>query len=177
MAKLGGMSGFEQPVRVEGTAQVGGRRARIAGHGQRGRSWGEPDWTRIERTRAVAAWTPDVALSVSAIAPAGKDGHDAEALSAVVFDDVEPGWSRVEDPRLSTTYDESGRQRSATLELWMTDDGPVRRAAGEVLCGTTLDLGRLRLDTSFLRWHFEGREGVGRYDLLRHAELTIARHH
>jgi hypothetical protein len=169
VAKLGGMSGFDQPLRVEGTAQLGDRRARIAGLGQRGRSWGEPDWTRIARTRAVSAWTPDVTLSVVGIAPAGERGHDAEALSAVVFDGVEPGWSRVADPRLSTTFDDDGCQRSATLELWMTDDGPVRRAAGDVICGTTLDLGRLRLDTAFLRWHFEGQIGVGRYDLLRHA--------
>lgn len=169
VARLGGMGGFDQPLRVTGSAQIGGRRVRIDGLGQRGRSWGEPDWTRLERTRAVAAWTDDVALSVVAIAPAGKRGHDGEAISAVVFDEIEPGWTRAADPRLSTTYDAGGRQRSATLELWMTDDGPVRRAAGEVVCGTTLDLGRLRLDTAFLRWHFEGREGVGRYDLLRHA--------
>ena len=52
----------------------------------------------------------------------------------------------------------------------MSDDGPVRRAAGEVLCGTTLDLGRLRLDCSFLAWRMEGRVGVGRYDILRRSE-------
>ena len=40
-------------------------------------------------------------------------------------------------------------------------------AAGEVVCGTSLDLGRLRLDCAFLRWRMEGREGVGRYDILR----------
>lgn len=169
VARLGGMGGFEQPLRVEGGAEIGGRRVRIDGLGQRGRSWGEPDWTRLQRTRAIAAWTDDVALSVAAIAPAGDRGHGAEAISAVVFDGIDPGWTRAGDPRLSTTFDEGGRQRSATLELWMTDDGPVRRAAGEVFCGTTLDLGRLRLDTAFLRWHFEGREGIGRYDLLRHA--------
>jgi hypothetical protein len=36
-----------------------------------------------------------------------------------------------------------------------------------VVCGTSLDLGRLRLDCAFLRWHMEGREGIGRYDILR----------
>ena len=166
VAKLGGMSGFEQPVHVEGTVQLAGRRATIAGHGQRGRSWGEPDWTRIERTRAVGAWFGEESLSVSAIAPAGCRSHDGEALSAVTFDRGEPGWARVQDPHLSTTFDASGCQRRASLELWMTDDGPVRRAAGEVVCGTTLDLGRLRLDCSFMRWNFEGRTGVGRYDVL-----------
>ena len=44
-----------------------------------------------------------------------------------------------------------------------------RRAAGEVLCGSSLDLGALRLDCAFFRWHLEGRAGVGRYDILRRA--------
>jgi hypothetical protein len=68
---------------------------------------------------------------------------------------------------LSTTYDADGRQRHAGAELWVDDDGPPRRLAGHVLCGTTLDLGRLRLDCAFFRWHMDGREGVGRYDVLR----------
>ena len=32
-----------------------------------------------------------------------------------------------------------------------------------------MDLGALRLDSAFLRWRMEGREGVGRYDVLRRA--------
>ncbi len=44
------------------------------------------------------------------------------------------------------------------------------RAAGEVVCGTTLDLGRLRLDCAFFMWRMEGRSGVGRYDVLRRAD-------
>ena len=57
--------------------------------------------------------------------------------------------------------------RSAGLELYETEESPARRAAGEAVCGTTLDLGRLRLDCAFFRWRMEGREGVGRYDVLR----------
>ena len=49
----------------------------------------------------------------------------------------------------------------------MGEDSYPRRGAGEVLCGTSLDLGRLRLDCAFFRWRMEGREGVGRYDVLR----------
>jgi hypothetical protein len=172
VAKLGGMAGFDQPLRVAGSAQLPGRRAEIDGLGQRGRSWGEPDWSRIGRTRTLGAWFPDVALAVTSIAPSGSSGHDREALSAVVFEHgaAEPHCARVADPRLSTTFDEDGRQRRAGLELWMSDEGPVRRAAGEVVCGTTLDLGRLRLDCSFLAWRMEGRVGVGRYDVLTRAE-------
>jgi hypothetical protein len=76
----------------------------------------------------------------------------------------------VEDPRLSTTYDGDGHQRRAGLELWVSeeDDYP-RRAAGEVVCGSSLELGALRLDLAFMRWHAEGVTGIGRYDVLRKA--------
>ena len=30
-----------------------------------------------------------------------------------------------------------------------------------------LDLGRLRMDCAFFRWRMEGREGVGRYDVVQ----------
>ena len=53
----------------------------------------------------------------------------------------------------------------ATLRSW--ED--TCRGAGEVLCGSSLDLGALRLDLAFMRWHAEGVTGVGRYDILRKA--------
>jgi hypothetical protein len=74
----------------------------------------------------------------------------------------------MDEPLLSTTYDADGRQRHAGLEVWPEgDDAVPHRAAGEVLCGTTLDLGRQRLDCAFFEWKMEGRSGVGRYDVLR----------
>ena len=134
-------------------------------------SAGATSWApvcRVVRNNRSCAWFPGTALSVAAIAPQGADGHDRDALSAVVFEHgaEEPHSSRAADPRLSTTFDDGGRQLRAALELWMTDDGPVRRAAGEVVCGTTLDLGRLRLDCAFLQWRMEGQTGIGRYDML-----------
>jgi hypothetical protein len=86
-----------------------------------------------------------------------------------VFDGGEP--LAVFDPRLSTTYDDKLRQRRAGLELWMQEEGGLaRRVAGEVLCGTTVDLGELRLDSAFFAWRMEGREGTGRYDVLRRVD-------
>ena len=41
------------------------------------------------------------------------------------------------------------------------DDEYPRRVAGEVTCGTSLDLGRLRLDCAFFEWRTEGRAGTG----------------
>lgn len=170
VARAGGMLGFEQPVRVQGSAEVGGQRVTIDGLGQRGRSWGSPDWSRIGRTRTVSAWFGERALSVAAIAKAGERDHGREAISATIFEPGDAGCTAVGDPRLSTTFDEDGRQRRASLELWITDDGPPVRATGDVLCGTTLDLGRMRLDTAFLTWRMDDAVGVGRYDILRRTE-------
>ena len=174
VARAGGMAGFEQACRVTGAASVGGRRIAIDGLGQRGRSWGSPDWDRIDAARTVAAWLgDDLAVSLAAIRPAGARHHDDERIAATVLDrDPEDDTARatpVLDPRLSTTYDGDGRQQAAGLELYFDEEGMPRRAAGEVICGTTLDLGRLRLDCAFLRWRMEGRTGIGRYDVLRRA--------
>jgi hypothetical protein len=173
VARVGGMAGYEQPVRVRGQAVVRSHQLAVDGLGQRGHSWGAPDWDRIELARTVSAWLgEDLTVSLTAVRPAGADDHAAEAVAAAILDRDEEGVSRaldVADPRLSTTYDDEGRQRQAGLELWVDENGYPRRAAGEITCGTSLDLGRLRLDCAFFRWRMEGREGFGRYDVLRRA--------
>ncbi len=177
VARLGGMAGFEQTVRVRGTMTAAGATHTLNGRGQRGRSWGAPDWDRIALARTVSAWfDDDRAISLTAIRPAKGTDHESEAVAATWLDpsgedgeDGGPVALAVEDARLSTTYDAAGRQRAAGLELWITEDGWARRAAGEVVCGTSLDLGRLQLDCAFLRWRMEGRVGFGRYDILRRA--------
>jgi hypothetical protein len=165
LARAGGMAGYEQLCRVHGT--VRGHEIRCMG--QRGHTWGEPDWERIESTRTLAVWLDDgsgVVLSV--VRPAGASGHEPEATWAALLGAA--GSLRVDEPRLSTTYDEGGRQRRAGLELWVgEDDGYPRHATGEVVCGSTLDLGQLRLDCAFVRWRMDGRSGTGRYDVLRRA--------
>ena len=135
--------------------------------GQRGHSWGAPDWDRMALARTLAAWLDDdLGVTLTAVRPAKAEHHDRELVAATILEGeaAVPGRS---SPRLSTTYDADGRQRHAGLELWVDEDGFPRRAAGEVVCGTTLDLGRLRLDCAFFRWRMDGREGVGRYDVLR----------
>ena len=165
----GGMEGYEQLCRFTGDATVGGRRATIDCLGQRGHSWGAPDWDAMALARTLGVWMgEDLGVSLLAIRPAGSDRHDQETIAAYLYEGGEP--VRVEDPRLSTGYDGELRQRRAGLELWVDEESPARRAAGEVVCGTSLDLGRLRLDCAFLRWHMDGREGVGRYDILRRVD-------
>lgn len=162
-----GMEGHERVCRVRGTAA--GRK--ISCLGQRGRSWGVADWDRVGLARTLAVWWDEEhALALSAVRPAKARDHAAEEVSAWLLDGA-PEAHPVAEPRLSTTYDGEGRQRRAGLELYLSDDDEEypRRAAGEVECGTSLDLGRLRLDCAFFRWRMEGREGVGRYDVLRRA--------
>ena len=167
VARAGGMEGYEQLCSVTGSARVGGRSVGMRCLGQRGHLWGTPDWSRIQLARTLSAWMgADRAVTLIAVRPAKAKHHDEEAVAGFLIDGGEP--LAIVDPRLSTTYDGSLRQRRAGLELWMQEEGGVaRRAAGEVLCGTTVDLGDLRLDSAFLRWRMEGREGTGRYDVLR----------
>ena len=168
VASAGGMIGYEQLCRVHGTVRVGNRVREVECLGQRGHAWGEPDWERIDATRSVAAWLGNGSgLALTAIRPADAGDHAAEPVWAALLD---PGGAvAVQEPRLSTTFDGDGRQRRAGLELWVDGDEYPRRGAGEVLCGSTLDLGQLRLDCAFFTWRLQGREGVGRYDILRRA--------
>ena len=166
VTRLGGMTGYEQLCEVTGS--VGGEAVRALG--QRGHQWGVVDWGEIELARTVSCWfggeQPGVVLS--SLRPGGARGHDEEVAWAAFVDRGEP--LPVSDPRLSTTYDGDGHQRRAGLELWVGEEDPYpERASGEVLCGSTLELGQLRLDLAFFRWHVDGRDGVGRYDVLRRA--------
>jgi hypothetical protein len=164
-ARLGGMAGHERLCRVTGTAA--GRR--IDCLGQRGRSWGVADWSRIALTRSLAAWLEDgSSLTVAAVRPEGSESHADEATWGAMLD--AEGTVRIADPRVSTTYDGDGHQRRAGLELWVSeDDDYPRRGSGQVLCGSSVELGQLRLDCAFFAWQLDGREGVGRYDMVRPA--------
>jgi hypothetical protein len=164
----GGLDAYAQLARVRGSVRIGGRERPVNGLGQRSHGWGNPDWDTIALSRSVGVWFGDgTGLLVGAVRPAGATTHAEETTCAAVLGPS--GALQVREAWLSTTTDREGRQRRAGLELWLGDDRAPRRAAGEVLCGSTLDLGALRLDCAFLRWHMEGREGVGRYDVLRRA--------
>jgi hypothetical protein len=177
-AAAGGVEGYEQLCTVEAEVTTDGRARELRCLGQREHAWGTAHWDRIARATTVSAWlAPDRALALRAIRPADAEGHEDEAVSAVLVEDDPadpeggPTPVPVAEPRLSTTYDGEGHQRRAGLELWVgEEDALPRRAGGRALCGTTLDLGRLRLDTAFFAWRMEGREGVGRYDVVRRVD-------
>jgi hypothetical protein len=167
LARAGGMQGYEQLCSVSGNVRHGGREQRVRCLGQRGHIWGAPDWNRLELARTVSAWMgADRAIVLTAARPARARGHGDEAVAAWLVDAGEPRL--IKDPRLSTAYDGALHQRRAGLELWMDEESEyARRASGEVLCGTTLELGDVRFETAFFGWRMEGREGVGRYDVTR----------
>ena len=170
VAALGGMAGYDQLVAVRGRVRAGDHDVALDGLGQRGHAWGVADWSRLALTRTVGVWLGEEhgGAALTALRPEGAAGHDEEVVWAALVERGEPAIC--EDPRLSTTYDGDGHQRRAGLELWVSDeDGYPFRAAGEVICGSSFDLGALRLDLAFLRWHAEGASGVGRYDILRKA--------
>jgi hypothetical protein len=166
IAQAGGMAGYSQLCRVSGKVRLDGRERTVNGVGQRSHMWGNPDWDRIALTRSLGIWFADgTGVLLGAVQPSGARAHAEETTCAAL---AGPGGEVcADDARLSTTSDGEGRQRRAGLELWL-DDSP-HQAAGETLCGATLDLGALRLDCAFLRWHMDGRQGVGRYDVLRRA--------
>ncbi|WP_205697496.1 hypothetical protein [Conexibacter sp. SYSU D00693] len=181
VARLGGMAGYEQLATFEGTVRAGRGERKVRCLGQRGHSWGSPDWEKLSVSRTLGAWFSDgLGVTGVAVRPAKGKSHADEALGITLLvppqDDVADGPATpvvVEDPRLSTTYDGDGRQVAAGLELFVgADDEVPHRAAGEVVCGTTLDLGRLQLHSAFLTWRMEGRTGVGRYDVLRRVDAA-----
>jgi hypothetical protein len=169
VAVVGGMEGYEQLCAVSGTVTTGGRTREVRCLGQRGHIWGTPDWKRIELARTLSAWLgADRAIMLAAARPARARGHGEEAIAGWLVDGSEP--VAIQEPRLSTTYDGALRQQRAGLELWIDEESDyARRASGRVLCGTTLDLGDVVLNSSFFSWRMEGREGVGRYDVMRRA--------
>jgi hypothetical protein len=169
VARAGGLSGYEQLCHVHGTAHVGTQTREVRCLGQRGHTWGVPDWEHMDAVRVLAAWIDDgTGVVLRAVRPAGAAAHGDEQSWAAVLGAA--GNLRVDEPRLSTTYDDQGHPRRAGLELWIgEDDDYPRRVVGEILCGSTVALGGLRLDLSFVRWRMAGRSGIGRYDVLRRA--------
>ena len=166
VGRRGGLEGYEQLARVRGTVRAGDVTEEVDAVGQRGHAWGVADWSSLALVRSVSAWFGDGGVVLESARPADAGGHDAEDVWAALVEGGEP--VPVLDPRLSTTYDGDGHQRRAGLELWVTEEeGYPVRAAGEVVCGSSLDLGALRLDLAFFKWRAHGAEGVGRYDIVR----------
>ncbi len=169
-AQSTGVEGYEQLCRVTGSVTVSGDPRSVEGLGQRGRSWGRSDWGGAQLTRRLGAWLEgDTGLVAWAARPRRSSAHDAEAVTAFLVEAPAP-VGRVDEARLSTTYDRDGHPLRAGLELWPSADAEYpRRLAGETVCRASLDLQAERLECAFLEWHMEGRAGIGCYELRRRA--------
>lgn len=109
-------------------------------------------------------------LALTASAQKDAPGHDEEEVSAVLCDpDGAP--FQFEEALLSTEYGEDGVQRRATLELW-SDVEEVRPLRGAGTLINSVQVRRQGVDAriAFFRWSFEGREGLGTYEVARTAD-------
>lgn len=171
----GERSGSEELAvcRMLGEVEAQGKQHRIACLGVRSDAASEADPGEVALTRSIAvAFGDGSMLALRAARPAGAGDHGEEEVVAALAD-PDGEVTQVREPLLSTQYDEAGRHVRATLELWPEqgeDPRPARRAAGSIVCGTTLPLGERRLDIAFFRWSMEGQPGLGRYEVLRAAD-------
>ena len=137
--------------------------------GIRSEAVSEADPDQVSLTRSIAVVFSDGGLlAIRAARPYGTTDHGDEEVTAALADPAGE-LMQVRETLLSTHYDEAGRQVRATLELWPeqeTEPRPPLRAAGSIVCGTSLPVGERRLDVAFFRWSMDGRPGLGRYEIL-----------
>jgi hypothetical protein len=119
--------------------------------------------------RLVGGFFPDGTAVVLLAARPGRSAHqDSETVTAALFDAEES--IAVRDPRLSTTYDETGAPTRTNLELWVGEgeDEFPRRAAGEAAGpGGSVTVAGGALQVVPLRCHSRGEDGAGVYALAR----------
>jgi hypothetical protein len=132
-----------------------------------------PAWDELDLLRSVSVLADDGHAFVAlAKRPRGVGGHGDEQVTGWVFEDGQ--LLPVEDTRISTVYDGSGRQRSAGLELWVQDEEFARRGAGAALAGSSLELESLSVHAAVFRWRLDGREAIGSYELMVRADPPVA---
>ena len=161
--RAGGMEGHERLCRVRGTTagrpiDVPRPARALVGHAGLGRDRAHALARRLARRRAGVVLGACVRRG-AATTPTRRLGRAARRRGRGAR------WTTRGSP---TTYDGDGQQRRAGLELWVgEDDDYPRRGAGEVLCGSSVELGALRLDVAFFA--LDDRRPRGRRALRRAA--------
>ena len=156
-------------VRVHGEAA--GRR--VDGMGTLAETRVPPRWEELDAVRSISALVDERhALLALARRPRDAVGHGDEEITARLIED--DAVLAVENARISTVYDGSGRQRSAGLELWVPGEEYPRRGSGQVIAGSSLDLEGLQVHAAVFRWRLDGREGIGAYELMLRSEPPAA---
>lgn len=166
-AELGGVRA--RVCRVRG--EVGGSRVDCLGTAAETQT--APAWDELDALRSISVLVDEGhGLLALARRPRGALGHGQELVMAWLLADGE--LLSVEDARLSTVYDGEGRQRSASVELWMPGEDFPRRGSGTAIAGSSLELEGLQVHAAIFSWHLEGREGVGAYELMARSETPAA---
>jgi hypothetical protein len=94
----------------------------------------------------------------------GCERHSAEESVAAISHPG--GYIEFGQVLLSTEYDEAGRQRRATLELWPeSDEIAALHGAGTVISGCTAKVAGATINTALFRWSLDGHTGLGRYEI------------
>jgi hypothetical protein len=118
--------------------------------------------------RCVTVWfDAQLGFALAARRPTGASGHGEEQLEAVAFRGEPLEATRIELPRLSTTYDPSGVATHAGIELWETAEAEFAvRIGGEALAhGELAHPDGTRTRVAFVEWHHDGRRGSGSYEI------------
>lgn len=155
---------------VEG--RVGAKK--ISGLGTAAETHRPPEWRELDLLRAISAvFEPGLAAFAIARRPRSSDEHGSELITAVL---IEGGELRApEEARISTVYDDGGRQHSSGLELWFPGEDYPRRLFGTVQAGTSLELEGVAVHAAAFNWRMEGHAGAGLYELtLRRDEAEPA---
>lgn len=124
----------------------------------------------VDSVRQVAAWLgPEYGFALLARRSARAKGQDADTVSAALFG--LPEARTIVDPRLSTTYTETGDPIRAGVELWLqAGDDPEqqypRRALGQAThAPTSWPVDGFTMQALPFHWHVSGQEGPGIYFL------------
>jgi hypothetical protein len=132
-----------------------------------------PEWDELDALRSLSLLAgEDHALLALARRPRGAAGHGEELIRAQLL--AEGEFHTVEDARISTVYDGEGRQRSAGLELWLPGEDFPRRAWGQAVAGTSLELEGLEVHAAVFAWKLEGSDAVGSYELMIRSQSPAA---
>lgn len=163
-------SGFTQLATVTGAATVAGRALEVQADGRRSAHTSPDDLVRYDSVREVSGWFEGAeAVSLIALRPRRAKGHEQDIVAAAVIEAETP--PAITDPRLSTTYDATGRPARVNLELWTDDPEQFpRRMAGEATEHEAQATGAgWELTAELLRCHSRGQDGRGVYLLARPA--------
>jgi hypothetical protein len=90
----------------------------------------------VSSARLATGWFGEaLGFTVVSLRPSRARGHEHDLVACAFVDDGDP--LEIDDPRLSTTYTESGLPLRAGLELWPVENEPEEQTPTEAAAGDT----------------------------------------